>query len=184
LGLATNAGLGWIVIFCLGGIGIQYGVAKALGDKLPGPGFKPKQPEPSQPPPPAAAVPAGQSGQEAASVAPPALAPELEVQAAGAALLTTPAPPPSALLVTPSDEWFRVHDGFLIGRGSACDLRLQERVVSRRHATIRHAQGRWFIQDQGSTHGTYVNGQRVEAMALNPDDRITIGNTRFEFRTG
>jgi hypothetical protein len=71
-----------------------------------------------------------------------------------------------------------------IGRSQAAGLPLSHGRVSRRHAVIRYAQGRWFIQDQGSTHGTYVSGQRVEATALNPGDRITIGDTEFEFRIG
>lgn len=75
-------------------------------------------------------------------------------------------------------------DSFLLGRGSACDVRIPDRAVSRQHARIRHAQGAWFLQDQGSAIGTYVNGQRVQAIRLNHGDRIAIGNTEFEFRIG
>ena len=74
-------------------------------------------------------------------------------------------------------------DTFLIGRGSSCDLRIPDTAISRRHAVIRYAQGRWFIQDHGSTAGTFVNGQPVEATVLSDGDRIRIGDTEFEFRT-
>lgn len=71
-----------------------------------------------------------------------------------------------------------------IGRSQIARIRLSSRAVSRRHAVIRYAQGRWFLQDQGSRHGTFVNGQQIEATALNHGDRITIGDTEFEFRLG
>jgi Mg-chelatase subunit ChlD len=73
---------------------------------------------------------------------------------------------------------------FIIGRGRLNNLPLADPQVSRRHAVIRYAQARWFIQDQGSTGGVFVNGQRVTATALNNGDRIRIGSTEFEFRIG
>ncbi len=69
--------------------------------------------------------------------------------------------------------------GLLIGRGSGCDLRLQERAVSRQHARFRYAQGAWFIQDLGSSRGTFVNGKRIQATRLNPGDQIQIGSSKF-----
>jgi hypothetical protein len=72
--------------------------------------------------------------------------------------------------------------GLTIGRMRGSDVRLESTSVSRRHAVIRYARGRWFLQDQGSALGTCVNGQRITATALNPGDRITIGDTEFEFR--
>lgn len=73
--------------------------------------------------------------------------------------------------------------GILIGRGSDCNLRITDRAVSRHHARIRFAQGNWYLQDQGSSGGTYVNGSRVNATTLNEGDRIQIGQTEFIFRT-
>ncbi len=70
-----------------------------------------------------------------------------------------------------------------IGRAGDNAVRLADTAVSRRHAVIRYAQGRWFIQDQGSTVGTFVNGQRVDATALSNGDRVRIGDTEFEFRS-
>jgi hypothetical protein len=69
-----------------------------------------------------------------------------------------------------------------IGRARDNQVRLYHRSVSRYHAHIRYANGRFYLQDQGSTHGTYVNGQRVEAVALNDRDRIQIGETEILFR--
>ena len=74
-----------------------------------------------------------------------------------------------------------MRDGFQIGRGSGCDLRLPDRAVSRRHARIRHAEGGWFLQDLDSSGGTFVNGQQVGAVRLNAGDRVRIGPNTFTF---
>lgn len=70
---------------------------------------------------------------------------------------------------------------FLIGRGLACDLRLSEASVSRKHARVHYSQGSWFVQDMNSRHGTFVNGQRVTATRLKSGDRIAIGGTILLF---
>jgi len=66
-------------------------------------------------------------------------------------------------------------DNVLLGRGSGCDVLVPDRFVSRQHARLRYARGQWFIQDQGSTGGTYVNGQRVTATRLHRGDRVRLG---------
>ena len=73
-------------------------------------------------------------------------------------------------------------DGFLIGRASTCQLRLNDTSISRQHTRLRFSNGRWFVQDLDSRAGTYVNGNRVQAAALNPGDRIRVGATELEFR--
>jgi hypothetical protein len=74
-----------------------------------------------------------------------------------------------------------VRDTWLIGRGSDCDLRLQESSVSRHHALLRYAQGAWYIQDQGSAKGILINGQRTNAARLHTGDQITIAGSSFIF---
>ncbi len=71
---------------------------------------------------------------------------------------------------------------FLVGRSSTCDLRFAEPSTSRQHARIRYAQGQWFLQDLGSSTGTYVNGQQVQATKLSDGDIIRIGETEMQFR--
>jgi hypothetical protein len=73
--------------------------------------------------------------------------------------------------------------GFTIGRSTDNTLRLSSRAISRRHAQIRYAQGRYFLQDLGSQRGTYLNGQRIDASTLRDGDQITLCDTVFEFRT-
>ncbi len=70
----------------------------------------------------------------------------------------------------------------IIGRSTSCSLRLADHAVSRQHARLYYATGRWYIRDMNSAGGTYVNGARVSAAALNNGDRIRIGSNEFEFR--
>jgi hypothetical protein len=71
--------------------------------------------------------------------------------------------------------------GLIIGRGSACDLRLLDVGASRQHAHIRYAQGSWYIQDLGSSGGTFINDEKVQAIRLNSGDRICIGESTWTF---
>jgi hypothetical protein len=79
---------------------------------------------------------------------------------------------------------FPLIDGMLIGRSSACQLQLPDRMVSRQHARLRYSEGRWYIQDVGSHSGIEINGARIQASVLNNGDRIRIGSSDFEFRLG
>jgi hypothetical protein len=66
-------------------------------------------------------------------------------------------------------------DSITIGRAAGKHIRITDKSISRFHAVLRYAQGSWYVQDQKSTAGTFVNGQRVEAARLNNGDRIRIG---------
>jgi hypothetical protein len=72
-------------------------------------------------------------------------------------------------------------DNFTVGRSADNDLQLHDMKVSRQHASLRYAQGVWFIQDRESAGGLWVNDQPVHATRLNPGDRITIGDETFIF---
>jgi hypothetical protein len=69
-----------------------------------------------------------------------------------------------------------------IGRGPANLVQVEDLNASRLHATIKPAQNKWFIQDQNSKTGTFVNNRRVTASALKNGDRIRIGTTEFIFQ--
>ena len=65
--------------------------------------------------------------------------------------------------------------GMTLGRGSDCEIILDDAAVSRHHARIsRDSFGRWIIEDLGSQNGVLVDGQRVRAQALVPGHGITI----------
>lgn len=72
-----------------------------------------------------------------------------------------------------------------IGRHRDCDLVLDHRDVSRRHARVRLLDGSCLVVDLGSTNGTWINGRRVppggSEVALRIGDRIEIGVFALRF---
>ena len=69
---------------------------------------------------------------------------------------------------------------FLIGRGSDCDLRVNDEDVSRHHCLIRLRGQEATLSDLGSSNGTYVNGKRVlSQVTLASGDEIRLANCRF-----
>jgi pSer/pThr/pTyr-binding forkhead associated (FHA) protein len=65
----------------------------------------------------------------------------------------------------------------LVGRSTACDVQVFDPKVSRRHFLIRFGNGAFFLQDQQSSRGTHVNGERVMAQRVDDGDRIDLGDT-------
>lgn len=70
-----------------------------------------------------------------------------------------------------------------IGRGPACDLRLEDAYVSNVHARIFPRGDGWYVEDLGSTNGTFVNEERITAPApVRVGDRVRVGTTLIELR--
>src|SRR5215831_19081679 len=68
----------------------------------------------------------------------------------------------------------------LIGRRSDADIVLNNQHVSRHHAKLVKVDEGYFLQDLGSTHGTFVNEIRVEQHVLKHGDRISLGKDRID----
>jgi hypothetical protein len=68
-----------------------------------------------------------------------------------------------------------------IGRATDNDLVLSDERLSRHHAELRRAGGRWTLVDLGSRNGTYVNGRRAGEIALADGDRIRVGSVELIF---
>lgn len=66
-----------------------------------------------------------------------------------------------------------------IGRGSDCDLALDEPEMSRRHALIENSGDGIYLRDLGSANGTFVNGVQVRDAVLHPGDQIAFDRNRF-----
>ena len=75
-------------------------------------------------------------------------------------------------------------DGQLqIGRAEACQIRLSDTYVSQFHARLFSRDGSWFVEDLGSTNGTYLNQRRVTGTAeIRAGDRLRMGKTTLELR--
>ena len=72
-------------------------------------------------------------------------------------------------------------DRVVIGRLASCDIRLQDRNVSREHAAFVASQGGWAISDLGSTNGTLLNGVAVKETPLKDGDIVTVGVTELVY---
>ena len=71
----------------------------------------------------------------------------------------------------------------LIGRGSDAAIRLDDDYVSTRHARIAFSGDQWYVEDLGSTNGTYVGTTRLtEPMALSVGTQVRVGKTVVELR--
>ena len=67
-----------------------------------------------------------------------------------------------------------------IGRNVNSTIYIDDDFVSGTHAMLTFRGRSWFIEDQGSTNGTYVNGHRIDrAVALSFGDELTIGRARM-----
>src|SRR5246500_3027581 len=67
------------------------------------------------------------------------------------------------------------HSPFGVGRKVDKDLVIADPRVSRDHALIVSENGKFAVVDQGSKHGTFVNGERVQRKALERNDRVEFG---------
>ena len=73
------------------------------------------------------------------------------------------------------------NESTMIGRSPDCAIFLDDVTVSRRHAALVERDGRWFIEDQGSLNGTFVNRRRVESAELEDGDELQVGKYRLTF---
>ncbi len=74
---------------------------------------------------------------------------------------------------------YELETGFItIGRSDTCSVRLDpqtERIASKQHAFIEARADGFYLTDNKSTNGTYVNGERIEQAKLNNGDQVQFG---------
>jgi len=72
----------------------------------------------------------------------------------------------------------------VIGRGSDCDIRINDHSVSRRHARIQPGADGYYAVDLQSTNGTFVNDVPASMYKLKDGDYLRAGNCIYRFLTG
>lgn len=75
-----------------------------------------------------------------------------------------------------------IEEECVIGRSSSAQISLDEPALSHKHARVTQRDGDWWLEDMGSTNGTFLNDKRVTGPArLRPSDVIRLGETRLLF---
>jgi pSer/pThr/pTyr-binding forkhead associated (FHA) protein len=70
-----------------------------------------------------------------------------------------------------------------VGRASSCAITVDDTYVSQQHARFFSRDGSWFVEDLGSTNGTYVNDRRIsEPAEVHAGDVVRMGKTVLELR--
>jgi pSer/pThr/pTyr-binding forkhead associated (FHA) protein len=71
----------------------------------------------------------------------------------------------------------------LIGRGTDAAIRVDDDYVSTRHARIASSGDEWFVEDLGSTNGTYLGASRLtQPTTLHLGSQVRVGKTTLELR--
>ncbi|MFO0561819.1 MAG: GGDEF domain-containing protein [Polyangiales bacterium] len=71
-----------------------------------------------------------------------------------------------------------------VGRGADNAIVLDSETCSRKHARFERRGEVWWISDNGSTNGTYVNDEPIKSAALRRGDHIKVGDTIFKYLSG
>ncbi|MGH2838248.1 MAG: FHA domain-containing protein [Thermoleophilaceae bacterium] len=76
-----------------------------------------------------------------------------------------------------------VAEGATLGRAGSADIHVEDPFASSVHARIFARDGFMFVEDMGSTNGTYLNGRTLrKAEQLKPADKIRIGDSEYSYR--
>ncbi len=75
------------------------------------------------------------------------------------------------------------NEPILLGRGTDAAIRLNDDYVSTRHTRFATNGDQWFVEDVGSTNGTYIGNQRVTSpVAITVGVPVRLGKTIVELR--
>lgn len=78
---------------------------------------------------------------------------------------------------------FPLGDNAMLGRSAGADVLVDDKFASSNHARLYMRGGAMFLEDLGSTNGTYLNGRRMNGSSrIGPGDSIRIGDTEFRYQ--
>jgi len=76
---------------------------------------------------------------------------------------------------------FELADEVTLGRAAGCGVRVEDAYTSSLHARLYRRNGSLWVEDLGSTNGTWVNAERIGSpMKLGKGDLLQVGGTVFE----
>jgi signal transduction histidine kinase len=81
----------------------------------------------------------------------------------------------------PEKIYFLKQRTYSIGRGKHNDLVLSEPSISKSHARLVFLEGHFFAEDQGSTHGVYVDGNKTDRARLKSGSELQLGSVTLRF---
>lgn len=91
---------------------------------------------------------------------------------------------PRLVVTEPADQRgqsFPVGAEMTLGRAAGCQITLDDTYASQIHARVFVRDGQYFVEDLGSTNGTYLNRHKVAGpMVVHRGDKVQIGNTIME----
>ena len=80
-------------------------------------------------------------------------------------------------------QTYELADELTVGRAGGCQITLDDTYVSQLHARVYRRDGQLYVEDLGSTNGTYLNRKKVTApIAIRKGDRLQIGKTVMELQ--
>jgi hypothetical protein len=89
-------------------------------------------------------------------------------------------------VIEPAETKGRTYDlaeELTVGRAAGCQITMDDTYVSQLHARVFRRDGQFYVEDLGSTNGTYLNRKKVTApIAIRRGDRLQIGKTVMELQ--
>ncbi len=96
----------------------------------------------------------------------------------------SPVPGPALVIMAPPEllgRRYQLAQELTLGRAAGCQITLEDTFVSQLHARIFRAEEVLYVEDLGSTNGTYLNRNKVSGpLLLKVGDQVQVGSTIFE----
>ena len=80
-------------------------------------------------------------------------------------------------------ESYSIKENTLIGRSKRCQVYIDDPFLSKNHARVFLKDGSFYVEDLGSTNGSFLNGRRLgnQPVRIKDSDKLSFGNISFIF---